>query len=60
MTSGNFGQCKSLGGGLHECKIAHGPGFCVYFGKQGPKWIILLVGGTKKRQQADIEKAKSY
>lgn len=60
MSSGNFGQCKSLGGGLHECKIDHGPGFRVYFGKQGDKLIILLAGGTKKRQQTDIEKARNY
>ncbi len=60
MSSGNFGQCKSLGGGLHECRIDQGPGYRVYFGKEGDRLLILLAGGTKKRQQADIEKARIY
>jgi putative addiction module killer protein len=60
MTTGNFGQCKSLGGGIHECRIEHGPGYRVYFGKEGDKLILLLAGGTKRRQQADIDKAREH
>jgi putative addiction module killer protein len=60
MSSGNFGQCKSLRGGLHECRIDQGPGYRVYFGKEGDRLIILLAGGTKKKQQADIDKARDY
>jgi putative addiction module killer protein len=60
MSSGNFGQCKSVGGGLHECRIDQGPGYRVYFGKEVDRLIILLAGGTKKRQQADIENARIY
>lgn len=60
MSSGNFGQCKSLRGGLHECRIDVGPGYRVYFGKEGDRLIILLAGGTKRRQQADIESARTY
>ena len=60
MSSGNFGQCKSLGGGLHECKVDQGPGYRVYFGKEGNRLIILLAGGTKKKQRTDIEKARGY
>lgn len=58
MSTGNFGQCKSLGGGLHECRNDHGPGYRVCFCKEGDRLIILLAGGSKKRQQNDIEKAR--
>jgi putative addiction module killer protein len=47
-----------VGGGVFECKINFGPGYRVYFGKDGKKLIILLAGGTKKRQQVDIKQAK--
>ena len=56
--NGNFSQVKSVGDGVHECRINWGPGYRVYFGKDGNKLIILLAGGTKKRQQADINQAQ--
>lgn len=43
---------------MHECRIDFGPGYRVYFGKDGDRLIILLGGGTKKRQQKDIATAQ--
>ena len=57
---GNFGQSKSLGGGLYELKIDVGPGYRVYFGRIGLEVILLLCAGDKKSQQKDIIKAKEY
>ena len=52
---GNFSSVKSLGGGVHECRINFGPGYRVYFGKDGDRVVILLGGGTKQRQHKDIQ-----
>ena len=60
MEQGNLSNCKSLGGGVWEYKIHFGPGYRVYFGKEGEKIIVLLLGGTKKRQSKDIDLAKKY
>ena len=57
---GNLGQCKSLGGGLHELKIDVGPGYRVYLGKIGLQVILLLCAGDKKSQSKDIVKAREY
>ena len=54
---GNFSNLKSVGSGVHECRIDFGPGYRVYFGKDGGRLVILLGGGTKKRQQNDINNA---
>jgi putative addiction module killer protein len=51
---GNFSNVKSVGGGVFEYRIDFGPGYRVYFGKDGEKIVILLCGGTKQRQQEDI------
>ena len=51
---GNFSNVKGVGGGVFECRIDFGPGYRVYFGKDGEQIVILLIGGTKKRQQDDI------
>ena len=55
---GNFSITKSVGAGVFEVKIDFGPGYRVYFGKDGDTLVILLGGGTKKRQSNDIEQAK--
>lgn len=60
MAQGNFSNVKGVGGGVIECRIHFGPGYRVYFGKDGERVVILLGGGTKKRQQNDIEMAHSY
>jgi putative addiction module killer protein len=57
---GNLGNVKSVGEGVLECKIDFGPGYRVYFGRDGDMLIILLNGGTKKRQQRDIDDAHKY
>jgi putative addiction module killer protein len=51
---GNFGDCRPVGGGVQELRIDHGPGYRVYFGRDGPATVILLSGGTKKSQAKDI------
>ena len=56
--NGNLSAVKSVGSGVHECVIDLGPGYRVYLGKDGDKLVILLGGGTKKRQQRDIDRAK--
>ena len=58
LESGNFSNVKSVGGGVYECKIDFGPGYRVYFGKDGESLIILLGGSSKKGQQAAIDAAK--
>ncbi len=59
---GNFGDAKMIkeGEGIWELRIDFGPGYRIYFGKKGKKIIILLVGGEKRSQSRDIEKAKRY
>jgi putative addiction module killer protein len=55
---GNMSSVKWIGN-IAEYRIDWGPGYRVYFGKDGDALIILLGGGTKQRQQADIERAKT-
>lgn len=57
---GNFGKCRSVGEGIYELKIDFGPGYRVYFGREGDKLVILLCGGDKGSQKRDIEKAHVY
>ena len=54
---GNFSNVKGVGGGVFEYRIDFGPGYRVYFGKDGDAVVILLGGGTKKRQDRDITTA---
>jgi putative addiction module killer protein len=56
---GNFGDVKPVGGGVSERRIDFGPGYRVYFGKDGPQLVILLGGGTKSRQDKDISDAQA-
>ena len=60
MQQGNFSNAKSAGEGVFEYKIDFGPGYRVYYGRDGDKIVILLTGGTKKRQQRDIDAAQDY
>lgn len=58
MRKGGFSNAKSVGRGVYEYRINFGPGYRIYFGRDGEKVVILLGGGTKKRQARDIETAK--
>jgi len=59
LEQGNTSSLKSVGAGVLECRIDFGPGYRVYLGRDGDVLVILLTGGTKKRQQRDIEAAKA-
>ena len=59
LEGGATSNVKSVGAGVSEFKIDFGPGYRVYFGQDGLELVILLVGGTKARQQRDIETAKA-
>jgi putative addiction module killer protein len=58
LEQNNFSNVKPLGDGVLEYKIDFGPGYRIYFGKQGLELIILLGGGDKKKQNQDIKLAK--
>jgi len=60
IETGNMGDVKPVGQGVSERRITFGPGYRVYFGQDGDKLVILLCGGTKKRQSKDIEQAKAF
>lgn len=60
LSSGNFGDCKPLAGGVWELRIDAGPGYRVYYARAGQSLILLLVGGDKRQQQRDIETALDY
>ena len=57
MEQGNLSNVKPVGGGVLEYRIDFGPGYRVYFGRDGETLVILLTGGSKKRQQRDTEAA---
>ena len=59
MEQGNLSNTKGVGAGVFECRIDFGLGYRVYFGKDGDTLIILLGGGIKKRQQKDIQDART-
>lgn len=56
--NGNFGNIRSVQGGVFEMKIDHGPGYRVYYFQRGKELVILLCGGDKRSQDADIAHAK--
>lgn len=57
ISQGNFSNVKGVGAGVYEYALDFGPGYRIYFGKDGERLVILLGGGTKKRQQKDINDA---
>ena len=57
LTAGNPGDVKSVGEGVSELRIDYGPGYRVYYKKQGQKVVILLAGGDKSTQARDIKTA---
>ena len=58
VEQGNLSNVKGVGAGVLEYRIDWGPGYRVYFGRDGDVLVILLTGGTKRRQQREIETAK--
>ncbi|MDH2926109.1 type II toxin-antitoxin system RelE/ParE family toxin [Lonepinella koalarum] len=57
--NGNFGDYKSVGGGVYEMRIPLGAGYRVYYAQDGETIYFLLNGGDKSTQQDDINKAKA-
>lgn len=58
LEAGNFSNIKGVGSGVLEYRLNYGPGYRIYFAKDGETIVILLAGGTKKRQHKDIESAQ--
>lgn len=58
MEQGNLSNVKPVGQGVAEYRIDFGPGYRIYIGQDGDVLIILLGGGTKKGQNADIQRAQ--
>src|SRR6185312_9402781 len=57
LVEGNTSNVKGVTGGVSELKVDTGPGYRIYFGRQGEFIVLLLGGGTKKSQQKDIAHA---
>lgn len=60
LSVGNFGSCKALHQGVSELRIDYGPGYRVYYSSLGRTCILLLCGGDKRSQSADIARAIKY
>jgi putative addiction module killer protein len=57
LSRGNPGDVKPVGSGVSEMRIDYGPGYRVYFTRRGPLVVLLLCGGDKRTQDADIKRA---
>ena len=60
LVAGNFGDCKSLRQGLYELRVDWGPGYRVYYAMIDRECVLLLCGGDKRKQSADIDRALEY
>ena len=60
LAIGNFGDCKPVGDGVLELRVDVGAGYRLYCGRHGQTLVILLCGGDKGKQPADIKRAKDY
>lgn len=60
LKRGLFGDCEPVGEGVWELKIDTGPGYRVYYARSGKQVVLLLCGGDKRRQAADIKRAKDF
>jgi putative addiction module killer protein len=58
LQSGLLGDVKPVGDGVSELRIDYGPGFRLYFVRKGKALVVLLCGGDKSTQKADIKRAK--
>ena len=57
FSTGNLGDHKSVGGGVWEARVMFGPGYRIYFGKDGAQLVLLLLGGDKSTQTVDVARA---
>ncbi|QEA37781.1 type II toxin-antitoxin system RelE/ParE family toxin [Pistricoccus aurantiacus] len=60
LAAGNAGDAKTVGEGVMELRIDYGPGYRVYYARIGQRLVMLLIGGSKKRQAADIAQAQAF
>ena len=60
IEAGDLGDVKPAGQGVFERRIAFGPGYRLYFGRDDKKLVVLLTVGTKKRQSKDMEQARAF
>ena len=59
LADGNPGDVRPVGEGVSELRIDYGPGYRVYYTKHGDAWVLLLCGGDKASQRADIKAAQA-
>ena len=60
LKRGLFGDCEPVGESVWELRIDTGPGYRVYYARSGRRILLLLCGGDKRKQTADIKRAKEY
>ena len=60
LETGNLGDVKGLRGGIFEARIAFGPGYRIYFGRDELTSVLILLGGDKSHQSKDILRARYY
>ena len=60
METGNLGDVKPVGQGVSERRLPFGPGYRLYFAQDGERIVVLLTGGTKRRQSKDIAQALTF
>jgi len=58
--TGNLGDHRGVGGGVQEARVMFGPGYRIYFGQDGARLVLLLVGGSKGSQAKDVRRAQQY
>ena len=58
--TGNLGDHRGVGGGEQEARVMFGPGYRIYFGQDGARLVLLLVGGSKGSQAKDVRRAQQY
>ena len=58
--AGNLGDHRSVGAGVREARVMFGPGYRIYFGRDGTSLVLLLAGGTKASQTRDIRRTQDY
>ena len=60
MEAGAFGDCKPVSADVWEARIDYGPGYPVYYARAGNRLVLLLTGGDKRKQKADIARSVDY